>query len=118
MKMRNMDQICYVVHEPDNVATAMADIEPGQVKLTGECRTAGNEIKAFQPIPFGHKIAIEDMEEGEKVVKYGVCIGLTTKKIRKGMHVHLHNMKSAYDFRSAELDPVTVHAKDIEYKVY
>ena len=116
--MKNMEQICYVVHEPDNVATAMADIEPGKVCLTGECGKTGNELTALQSVPFGHKIALKDMDEGEEIIKYGVCIGLVTKKIRKGMHVHLHNMKSAYDFRSAQLDPVTVHAKDIEYKVY
>ncbi len=116
--MRNMEQICYIVHEPDNVATAMADISPGKITLTGECGRAGNEITVFQPIPFGHKIALYDIEEGSEIIKYGVCIGIATKKIRKGMYVHLHNMKSAYDFRSAQLDPVTAHAKDIEYKVY
>ncbi len=116
--MKSMDQICYVVHEADNAATAMADIEAGKVTLTGEYGSAGKEITALQPVPFGHKIALRDLEEKEPVIKYGACIGITTKKIRKGMHIHLHNMKSAYDFRSAELDPVTIHAKDIEYKVY
>lgn len=116
--MKDMENICYVVHEPDNVATAMADIVPGRIGLTGETRNVGSEITALQPIPFGHKIALKDMKEGEQIIKYGVCIGIVTKTIKKGMHVHLHNMKSAYDFRSAELDPLTVHAKDIEYKVY
>ena len=116
--MKNMEQIGYVVHEPDNVATAMADIEAGKVELTGETGNAGSGLTALQPVPFGHKIALRDLDEGEPVVKYVVSIGITTKKIKKGMHVHLHNMKSAYDFRSAQLDPVTVHAKDIEYKVY
>ena len=116
--MKKMDQICYIVHETDNVATAMEDVTAGDIKLTGENKNRKGEMIALQQIPFGHKVALCDMEEGDQILKYGVCIGIATKKIRKGMHVHLHNMKSAYDFRSAQLDPVTVHAKVIEYKMY
>ena len=116
--MKKMDQICYIVHETDNVATTMEDVTAGDIKLTGENKNRKGEMIALQQIPFGHKVALCDMEEGDQNLKYGVCIGIATKKIRKGMHVHLHNMKSAYDFRSAQLDPFTVHAKDIEYKIY
>ena len=38
---------------------------------------------ALQQIPFGHKVALCDMEEGDQILKYGVCIGIATKKIRK-----------------------------------
>ena len=116
--MKKMDQSCYIVHETDNVATTMEDVTAGDIKLTGENKNRKGEMIALQQIPFGHKVALCDMEEGDQILKYGVCIGIATKKIRKGMHVHLHNMKSAYDFRSAQLDPFTVHAKDIEYKIY
>lgn len=116
--MRNMEKICYVVHETDNAATAMADIVPGRIGLTGENQNTGSEMIALQPIPFGHKIALKDIEEGDSIIKYGVCIGIATRAVRKGMHIHLHNMKSAYDFRSAELDPLTAQARDIEYKIY
>lgn len=61
-----MEQICYVVHEPDNVATAMADIEAGKVELTGETGNAGSGLTALQPVPFGHKIALRDLDEGSR----------------------------------------------------
>lgn len=112
-----MNQICYVVLSKDNVATAMDDIKPGEIILTGEA-VGAEKMTAYQKIPFGHKIALRDIYAGEEIVKYGVPIGVATADIEKGMHIHLHNMKSAYDFRSVQLDPVTVHAKDIEYKIY
>jgi len=47
----------------------------------------------LQPIAFGHKIALVDLEPGEQVLKYGEVMGLATQKIAKGQHVHVHNVK-------------------------
>lgn len=49
-----------------------------------------------KPIGIGHKIAARFIAAGEKIIKYGVPIGSATKDIERGMHVHLHNMKSDY----------------------
>lgn len=116
--MEELKKVCYVVTGADNVATAMADIEIGEVQLTGAIPEGGGRIYAEQRVPFGHKIALKELKPGDRIVKYGAPIGIVTQEIGKGMHVHMHNMKSAYDFRSAELDPMTAHAKDIEYKTY
>ncbi|OYT68060.1 MAG: hypothetical protein B6U65_00645 [Candidatus Wolframiiraptor sp. EX4484-121] len=51
-------------------------------------------ITAEDEIPFGHKIALKDIKEGERVIKYGEPIGRATRDIRKGEHVHVHNLKS------------------------
>lgn len=104
------------MNEKDNVATAMADIERGITDLTGAAPAACTET--IQDIPFGHKTALCDIRSGEKIIKYGMPIGIATRDILKGEHVHMHNMRSAYDERSAELDPYTIHAKDIEYRTY
>ncbi len=48
-------------------------------------------------IPNGHKIALRDIAEGENVIKYGHSIGVATKQIVKGDHVHVHNLKSTID---------------------
>ena len=40
----------------------------------------------------GHKYALRDIREGESVVKYGMPIGHATAFIRKGDHVHTHNL--------------------------
>ncbi|MBQ6137799.1 MAG: altronate dehydratase [Kiritimatiellae bacterium] len=42
----------------------------------------------------GHKYALRDIAEGENVVKYGMPIGHATCAIRKGEHVHVHNVKT------------------------
>lgn len=116
--MEELKKVCYVVTEHDNVATAMADIESGMVELTGEIPEKEYKLIAVQPVPFGHKIALREIKAGEAIVKYGAPIGVAVEDIEQGTHVHMHNMKSAYDFRSAQLDPQTAHAKDIEYKTY
>ena len=42
-------------------------------------------------IPFGHKVARQEIAEGQAVIKYGVAIGKATKTIQSGEHVHVHN---------------------------
>ena len=43
----------------------------------------------------GHKYANRDIAECEKVIKYGFPIGVSTKYIKQGEHVHSHNLKTA-----------------------
>ena len=42
----------------------------------------------------GHKYATRDILLGENVIKYGNPIGHATKSIKKGEHVHTHNIKT------------------------
>ena len=42
----------------------------------------------------GHKYALRDIAEGENVIKYGMPIGHATRAIKKGEHVHVHNVKT------------------------
>ncbi len=42
----------------------------------------------------GHKYALRDIREGENIIKYGSPIGHATADIRKGEHVHTHNVKT------------------------
>lgn len=42
----------------------------------------------------GHKIALRDIAEGEEIIKYGYSIGHAVKMIKKGEHVHVHNVKT------------------------
>jgi len=54
-----------------------------------EFRTAVN-----QSVPIDHKIAFKDLAIGDTVVKYGQDIGQVAAVIRKGDHVHTHNLKT------------------------
>ena len=47
-----------------------------------------------QNVPIGHKVALKDLNVGDTVVKYGQDIGRVTLAVRKGEHVHIHNLKT------------------------
>lgn len=49
-----------------------------------------------QPVATGHKIALQPIAAGQKVLKYGAPIGSATRPIEPGEHVHTHNLKSDY----------------------
>lgn len=42
----------------------------------------------------GHKYACRDINQGEDIIKYGFPIGHATCDIKKGEHVHTHNVKT------------------------
>lgn len=67
----------------DNVIVALKDLEPGeQIEKVTTC----------DAIPSGHKVATHGIKAGEYVYKYGQIIGIATKDIRPGEHVHTQNM--------------------------
>ena len=81
------------VDDQDNVATIFANgITDG---TQGEVRdTKGNSeiITVHGDVPYGHKIALRDMVPGERIMKYGECIGAASHPISKGDYVHVHNL--------------------------
>ena len=42
----------------------------------------------------GHKYAVKPIKAGERVIKYGMPIGVATEDIAPAAHVHSHNMKT------------------------
>ena len=51
-------------------------------------------IKSHHSISLGHKIALVDLNDGDTILKYGHDIGKVVKSIKKGEHVHVHNVKT------------------------
>lgn len=88
-----MQLIC--LNPNDNVAVALCDLKAGQeVTLTD-----GHALTLLEDIDFGHKVAVCDIPQGEKVLKYGLPIGSATRNIAAGEHVHVQNIKSDYIWR-------------------
>lgn len=88
-----MTGIAFVLHSSDNVATVLGgDVRPGETIILRGMATGS--IIAAARIPDGHKIALQEMASGDRVVKYGASIGRTTTAVRAGGHVHIHNMES------------------------
>ena len=105
----------FQIEKEDNLATALKGIPRGKkAHIIGNCRY-GN-IVAETDIPVGHKIALQEIEAGAEILKYGVCIGRATMRIPKGSWVHLHVMHSVYDERSSHLDVNTGVPKDTRYE--
>jgi (2R)-sulfolactate sulfo-lyase subunit alpha len=52
------------------------------------------KLKAKNDVPIGHKVALVDIGKGDTVLKYGQDIGKAVAAIKKGEHVHVHNLKT------------------------
>jgi hypothetical protein len=87
-----------VILDPkDTVAVCLSDIRGGEAVEVVE----GENLLALTAIPRGHKIALRNHEAGAAVIKYGERIGVASVPIRRGEHVHTHNLMSARARRDA-----------------
>lgn len=88
--------IHFLVHEKaDSVGVATVDLKAGEISAGTYMDDQSNvEIKALQDIPLGHKIALKNHAEGDTILKYGNDIGKVVAAIKKGDHVHTHNLKT------------------------
>ena len=86
-----------IIHdEKDNVGVVVVD----KITLKQDCACWIMEndktvkIQSEDEIQLGHKIAMVDLNEGDTILKYGHDIGKVVKSIKKGEHVHVHNVKT------------------------
>lgn len=77
------------LHREDNVAMALADFTAGNA-----VEIDGSEIVLKGPVEYGHKFAVRDIPEGQPITKYAETIGVASRDISAGEHVHVHNVKS------------------------
>ncbi len=75
--------------EKDNVAVVLVDSKENQEFCLG-----GEKIVSIEKIPYGHKIALQEMKKGDTVYKYGEPVARCTSDIEKGSWVHVHNVES------------------------
>lgn len=92
------------INQSDNVAVALRDFCEGE-KIILE----NDEFKLIDNIARGHKFALSDLAENEAVIKYGFPIGYTKERVRKGGHVHVHNLRTGlgddliYEYKPTEV---------------
>lgn len=93
------------IHEADNVAVAIVQIEQGTV-LCADSET----VTAVDRVPAGHKIALKELAENAPVIKYGCVIGYTTRRVARGEWIHTHNIRTglgeAKEYRYEPVMPV------------
>jgi (2R)-sulfolactate sulfo-lyase subunit alpha len=87
----------FILHDPrDTVAVVVVEGVAAGDELTGWVMDddRGVTLRARQPIPIGHKIALKDMAVGDPAIKYGQDIGRVVEPIAAGEHAHVHNIKT------------------------
>ena len=92
-----MSRTDLIIHdEKDNVAVVVIDKTSKNQECTGWIMENDKtiNIKSINEIPLGHKIALRDLKEDDTIMKYGHDIGKVVKSIKKGEHVHVHNVKT------------------------
>lgn len=77
----------------DNVATALRDLQHNE-KIVLKVKNNAKKVVVLEPIQYGHKFSLAEIGKGERIIKYGETIGIATRKIEKGCHVHIHNVES------------------------
>jgi (2R)-sulfolactate sulfo-lyase subunit beta len=85
-----------LIHETiDDVGVAVRDLQAGEEVgiVTLEGQPAG-AVTLTQDVPLGHKVAMRDLSAEHKLLKYGRPIGQVLQPIKKGNHVHTHNLKT------------------------
>jgi altronate hydrolase len=101
------------INEIDNVAVALEAIEKGYDE---------NGLTALDNIPFGHKIALCDLKEGDNIIKYGNPIGHAICDIPKGSHIHSHNIKtnlsSIIDYKFSSDNPYSPKDSGLTINAY
>lgn len=81
------------IDDLDNVATIFAnDMKQGMDVEVRDKKGNAEIITVLGDIPYGHKIALEDIGKGSLIMKYGQCIGTASCEIKKGDYVHIHNL--------------------------
>tara|TARA_X000001036_G_scaffold88375_1_gene80503 strand:- start:174 stop:461 length:288 start_codon:yes stop_codon:yes gene_type:complete len=92
-----MSQTDLIIHdEKDNVAVVVIETTKKGQNCSAWIMENDKTVKvdSIADIPLGHKIALRDLKEGDTILKYGHDIGKVVKSIKKGDHVHVHNVKT------------------------
>ena len=82
--------------DTDNVGIALRNLDSAET-IDG--------ITLVNDVPRGHKLALQAIAKGEKVIKYAQLIGYASVDIAAGDHIHTHNI----EFRATEHNLSLIH---------
>ena len=87
----------FLVHNPeDSAGVIVVEDATAGMELEGWVMDTDETIHvtALDDIPRGHKVAMGDIKNGDTIMKYGHDIGKAIADIKKGGHLHVHNVKT------------------------
>lgn len=83
------------IDDSDNVATVTSKLSEGErVEVLSPKGVVLMRPEVSGDVPFGHKIALDFLTLGDKVIKYGEVIGIATSNVQVGEWLHTHNVES------------------------
>ncbi|WP_020397134.1 UxaA family hydrolase [Thiolinea disciformis] len=85
------DKTVIQLHPSDNVVITIQALAMGSSVSLHDTL-----IPIEKNLAIGYKLANRNIQQGDKILKYGVSIGSATRDIRLGEVVHVHNMQSDY----------------------
>ena len=83
--MKKKDILTIQLNTKDNVVVALKGLKSGTAIENDATVTRA-------AIPPGHKVAVGSIFKGEYIYKYGQIIGVASREIQPGDHVHTHNV--------------------------
>lgn len=102
-------QALLVLDPGDDVAVAMRDLRQGETLAVRD-----GALVVADDIGSGHKVALRDLPEGAHLHKYGQSIGVATRPITTGEHVHSHNLGYVEEAVSDGVQKTQVELPDTE----
>lgn len=82
-----------LINQYDNVATVLSEVMKNEtIKITFNGQLT-KTIQALDHIDAYHKVAVQPIDKGQEIIKYGEVIGIATQRIDVGNHVHINNIK-------------------------
>ena len=106
------------INPADNVAVAIVALPAGEKLIVD-----GKEIVLNEDVPAGHKFALQDLAEGENVIKYGYPIGHARTAKKQGDWMNENNIKTnlagllEYTYNPTEVNLDIPH-KNLTFKGY
>ena len=86
-----------LAHSPkDNVAVVVVEGLTAGTEAFGVVTEDNSSftVAVKHDIPIGHKVALADFKVGDTAIKYGQDVGRIVQTVKKGEHVHVHNLKT------------------------
>jgi len=86
-----------LAHSPkDNVAVVVVEGLKAGTQAFGVVTEDDSSftVSLKHDIPIGHKVALADLKLGDTAIKYGQDIGRLVQDVKRGGHVHVHNLKT------------------------
>ncbi len=84
-----MEQAFLKINPADSVVVCLRAMKKGET-----IDIDGKNITLLEDTPAGHKVLLEDKEEGENIIKYGYPIGHARQALKAGAWVNENNLKT------------------------